>query len=546
MTRTVSARSPVFVPSSTEGFHAGYLRGDSRATAFLPRHPARESDWEARIGEAVRCPPAPEVWRRALEEGRRLGADERSLEGCRALAQGEAICVTTGQQPGLFLGPLYTVYKAMTAVVLAARVEERSGRRTVPVFWLAADDSDFGEAGSACFAEADYRLTRHALEGGDLAAGGMVGDLGTEGTARVLHAARAGWAHHPSADAVSRRIEDAIARAADHGQLAAAMLHGLFRGRGLAVVDARWPELRRAAAPLFELYAGRREEVSRRVVESGRALAEAGYRARIPDASTESALFDIESRRRLPFEGTPGELLARIRERPETLSPNVMLRPLVQDSLFPNVATVAGPGEIDYHAQLASEYALLSVAMPILFPRFEATLVPPGVYRLAERRGAPVEEFVRDFDGAMRRTADRALPEGLRAAMARLEEAWREESGRVGREAESFDASLASAAHDASRRALAAIEKLREKAAQAARAAESRDDPAIKAYREFLRPRGLPQERVLSSLTLSLESEEHPLDCLAEALEKHVAAARASRPVHWLLELGGRRGGTAP
>ena len=78
-----------------------------------------------------------------IESAERLGADETARASARALADGNALCVTTGQQPGLFLGPLYTVYKIMTAVALARRVEEKSGERTVPVFWNASDDSDF-------------------------------------------------------------------------------------------------------------------------------------------------------------------------------------------------------------------------------------------------------------------------------------------------------------------------------------------------------------------------------------------------------------------
>jgi bacillithiol biosynthesis cysteine-adding enzyme BshC len=518
------------------------MRGEGEARSFLPRHPSREDDWTARIDEVAGRAPAAEVWARARTDAERLGASPESLASADALASGEALCITAGQQPGLFLGPLYTVYKAMTAVALARRLAEKADRAVVPVFWNAADDSDFGEVASAFLPADDYRLAKHTLGGGDLAAGGMVGDLSTEGTRRALDEARELLRGGAYGDAVLQHLDDALARAPDHGEVATALLYDLFRETGLVVVDGRWPELRRAAAPLFAGYAERREEIGEAVVAAGARLEAADYRARIPEASTRAALFDIRSGRRLPFEGSAEDLAARIDAEPETLSPNVLLRPVVQDSLFPNVATVAGPGEISYHAQLGPVYESLGTSMAILFPRFEATLVPRGVYELAERRESPVEDFVRDFDEAMKATAVRALPEGLRVALDDFEQRIAGDAERLREESGEFDPSLLGAADEALKRTREAVQKLRTRAADAARASEKRRDPAVKRYREFLRPRGVPQERVLSALTLFLESTGHPLECLEEALTQHLEAARAGQPLHWLLDIGGCRG----
>lgn len=545
MSSTVSTPTPAPVPAAAPGFPGDWLRGDAAACAVLPRHPSRDADWDARLGEVAGRDPAAGVWERARADAERLGAAPATLANAEALARGSALCVTAGQQPGLFLGPLYTVYKAMTAVALARRLSGRTGRPVVPVFWNAADDSDFGEVATAFLPGDDYRLAKHTLDGGDLAAGGMVGDLSTAGTVRALEEARGLLRGGAYGEAMLRHLDDALARAGDHGELAGALLYDLFRDTGLVVVDGRWAELRRAAAPLFARYAAQREEIGAAVVAAGERLEEAGWRARIPAASTRAALFDIRTGRRLPFEGTDTELAARIESEPETLSPNVMLRPVVQDALFPNVATVAGPGEISYHAQLVPVYEALGVPMAILFPRFEATLVPHGVFELAERRGAPVVDFVRDFDTTLKATAERALPEGLRSALAEFERSVAGDAKRLREASGEFDPSLAGAADEAVRRARDAVEKLRTRAADAARAAEKRRDPAVKSYREFLRPRGVPQERVLSALTLFLESTGHPLDCLEEALAKHLDAAAGGEPLHWLLDFGGCRDGEA-
>lgn len=529
------------IPATTGGFHGAFTRGDETARRFLPRHPGEPGDWESRIAHVERRDPATAVWERAARDLERLGGDEQARAGAERLARGEALCVTTGQQPGLLLGPLYTIYKAMTAVALARRLERKAERPVVPVFWSAADDSDFGEVGSAILAGEDFSLQRYALHGGDLRAGGMVGDLSTDGTRDILRTVEAEFAREPSGDVILRHLERALDVAKDHGELTTALLYDLFRGTGMVVVDGRWPELRREAQPLFRRYAEAAATVGEDVRGAGRALTDAGFVARITDGSTEAALFDIRDGRRLAFEGTPEELAARVDAAPESLSPNVMLRPMVQDSLFPNVATVGGPGEVSYHAQLAPAYARLGVDMPILFPRFEATLVPDGVAELASRRGRTVLDFVTDFDAVLRETSEAAAPGALASALRDFERAVEAGTARVRDEAVPFDEKLAGAVDESARRIRESVERLRDRVAKAVRQAEARRDPAVKHYRDFLRPRGVPQERVLSSLTLFLASEEHPLGCLEGLLEEHLEATRDGRPTHWLVPFGACR-----
>lgn len=526
-------------PSEASGFHGDYVRGRPAALAFLPRHPSHEDDWETRLAEVLDRPPASDVWRRAAADAECLGADDASVANANALAKGRVLCVTTGQQPGLFLGPLYSIYKAMTAVALARRLSEKTGTLTVPVFWNAADDSDFGEVGSAFLAGEDFRLAQVKLDGGDLPAGGMVGHLSIDGTRQALADAHDVLHNRPAELAIRKHLERAMELASDHGELTTALLYDLLRGTGIVIVDGRWPELRTAAAPLFERYAGQRERIAEAVNAQGKALEDAGYRARITEASAEHALFEIKDVRRLPFGGDDGELARRIADAPETLSPNVLLRPVVQDALFPNVATVGGPGEISYHAQLTPVYERLDVSMPILFPRFEATILPPRLQDLAERRGAPLEDFVRDFDGTMKATASAALPADLREGLEELEATLATRIGILRERAIDFEPKLGGSVDEVERRVREALRKLEEKAAKAAKAEEKKHDPAIGAYREFLRPRGVPQERVLSALALFLESTVHPLECLEGALTEHLEASRDARPLHWLLPLHG-------
>jgi bacillithiol biosynthesis cysteine-adding enzyme BshC len=531
-----SLRAGVAVPVSTSGFAGAWLRAQPETLTFLPRHPSRPQALADRVREVAANPAAVDVWARAAADAERLGADSVSRAAIRSLARGEALCVTTGQQPGLLLGPLYTVFKSLTAVALARRLADRLGRTVVPVFWNAADDSDLEEVRTAVLPGDDFRLERHSLSGSDLPAAGMVGDLPREETERVVATLETAWRRGSAGRSLLARFREALVRARDHGELASSLLYSLAPGTGLVVVDGRWPELRRAAVPLFRRYVERREEVAAAVIAQGGELGRAGFRATIQESSARAGLFDIRQGRREAFTGDEPDLRSRVEEAPETLSWNVLLRSGVQDTVLPNLATVAGPGEIAYHAQLAAAYAILGIGMSVLYPRLEATLVPDGVWRLAERRSANVVDFVLDFDGALVASAERAFPESLTASSRGLEEDLERRFRQLQEESVRFEPSLGDAVAKARRRTGEVLLKLSKDIAAAARAAEVRRDPAVKRYREFLRPRGVPQERVLSAVTLLLGDGEKPFSILDELLGEHLAAAEAAHPLHWLLD----------
>jgi uncharacterized protein YllA (UPF0747 family) len=294
----------------------------------------------------------------------------------------------------------------------------------------------------------------------------------------------------------------------------------------------------------LERWLEKRSEVEDAVISAGVELEHAGYRAQLSEASVRSGLFDIRLGRRLPFAGKAGELRARVRDKPETLSPNVVLRPLIQDYLLPNAATIAGPTEIAYHAQLAPAYAHLDLSMPVLVPRFEATLVPAGVFELAARRGAPAWDFVFDFDGAMRATSLRSVPESLGDAVSDLERAIEAQGEKVREAASAMDPKLEGFARETQRRLGETLERFRGRMAEAARDVERARDPKIRNYREFLKPYDRPQERVLSALTLFLTLED-PLQRILETAGLHWKAVRDRTLFHWLIELPRDRGRTA-
>ncbi|HET9886650.1 MAG TPA: bacillithiol biosynthesis cysteine-adding enzyme BshC [bacterium] len=536
--RLTNAARAVAVPSRASGFAMDSVRGEEKTRAFLPRQASRWLEEASGLAQIPRRAPAATVWARALAGARRLGASAKTIENVQLLNQGNALCVATGQQPGILLGPLLVLYKTMSAIRLAEKISAVTRRPVVPVFWIAGDDSDYTEISSVFFPDEEFRIERRALQASSFPAGGMIGNLPVETTSAIVQEFRDRWSTSPD---LVRRLERACEIAQDHGEITAALLYEWFGEWGLVIVDGRWPELRSEARELLERWLEHRSAVEEDVVRTGRELERAGYRAQISEVSAGSGLFDIRSAKRLPFEGDGAALRDRIREEPESLSPNVVMRPLIQDFLLPNVATVAGRAEIAYHAQLAPVYARLGVAMPVLVPRMEATLVPAGVFELAERRRAAVEDFVFDFDAALRATSANAVPRALNDSLQQVERSIEDGMRKVADAAQPMDAKLASFASDAAQRLRDTLEKFRARVAEAARDAERRRDPRLRNYREFLTPFGDPQERVLSSLALFLENEARPIERFLDFAGKHADGLREREVLHWLSEVSGER-----
>jgi bacillithiol biosynthesis cysteine-adding enzyme BshC len=469
---------------------------------------------------------------------RRLGAPAAALANVARLAAGEALVVLTGQQPGLVGGPLYTRLKIGTAVALAESLQRTLGRPVVPIYWNAADDADFDEVAHGTLARGDFKLLRFSLPAAARVPRGWVGDLPGSAVVEALAPALGaglGDRYDTWHSGMARR-----AAAMDFGDLHAAEALRWYGERGLVVVDARWPELRRAAAGLFAGYLEQAGRVRDAVVASGDAQRRAGYEPPIGTEAAAGALFLTPERSRLKLE--PAEALAEaarlVTTHPSHLSPNVVLRPLVNDVVFPTIAHVAGPAEVQYLTQLVPVYEALGVARPLVADRALATLVPgvaePVAIDLA--RGTEggtladgVAALLADPVEALRRWFEGRMPAGLagriaaaRAGLSGAFEALREPSREL-------DASLVQILDSAREKALFQFERFPEGAYKKVRQREEAARPGLAGLAEFLKPRTRLQERELSALAVELAGAE---DAFEAAVATHVAGLATGRRGH--------------
>jgi bacillithiol biosynthesis cysteine-adding enzyme BshC len=407
-------------------FSSAFLRGDPAVGRFLPadfRDPAARGLVVRRA--SARAQPVVPALLAELRAQNPDGDTNRARRGhLDALAVPGTVVVVTGQQVGLFLGPLYTFYKSASAIALARALSAESGARCVPIFWLQTEDHDYEE----------IRSCRIAVPGGPRLA--LVADaspsrtsiahrcLGAEIT--ELHAAlEQALSELPHAAEVLDLFRRHYRPGAPLAAAFAGALSEIFADEGLLVLGPRCAAVAELMRPIFDQAITHHHDIGQRLLERGRELRASGLCEQVP-VRPDATLFFFHTdatgpRYRLEREGgcadfvnpdptAPAEhrvlsesgLRALLAAEPLRFSTSALLRPLVQDTLLPTVAYVGGPGEISYFAQLAPLYELFGVAMPLIVPRGRFRLISARARSLLDKLGlsaaaieAPVAEVVR-------------------------------------------------------------------------------------------------------------------------------------------------------
>lgn len=454
----------------------------------------------------------------ALEAAnRRWGADAATLASLGALRSPDAVVITTGQQVGALLGPLYTVYKAAGAVAHARRLQAALGRPVVPVFWAATEDHDVGEINRVRVPapggrRADFRLFDPVPAGrrpvGPLPVTEAMERLVAELTAREL----------PTGACRREVLDGVVELAREHptlGEHFCALLLRTFPGTGLVVLDPMDPELRRLGAQTMASFLERHDQVGAAVAAGMAAVAAAGHAPQVSWTPGETGLFALVEGERLMLEEREGRIMPRgrpdlvadrsewaerVRRTPEGFSPSALLRPVLQEVLLPTLAVVLGPGELRYFAELGELFGVLGAQLPPVLPRPRLTLVDGSTRRLLERTGAGVEDLWQGWDERL--AAELAVRDrvGIDARFAQFQDRLVEMHTALVAALAPLDASLAELGARNRDRILAEVAWLRSKAQHAHRQG---NETLIRQYRtaaEHILPDGIPQERYYSAL----------------------------------------------
>ncbi len=486
-----------------------YIYAFDALAPFFAGNPADEDAWRAAIARAhAAVRPRADIADEVVAQQRRWLAPDAALESAARLRDARTVAIVTGQQAGLFGGPLYTLLKAITAIALAADVRRRHGVPAVPVFWVEDEDHDWNEVAGCTVLDGEFTPRTIALP-----------PLPGAGT-RPVAAVQLGDAALPAIDALAgtlARTEFTPALADDLRQAYTGVTMSEAFGRwllrtlgahGLIVFDAANPALKRFVKHLFAEEIGHPGTTARLAAEAGNALVARGYHSQVTAAEDTVALFHLDGER-APMQragegvlvgGTArgkAELLKEVDERPAAFSPNVLMRPIVQDSLFPTVAYVAGPNELAYLAQLRAAYERFGVPMPLMFPRASATLLDSSSARFLARAGVPFEALARNDESALNQLLEQQLPPEVERAWEQARDAVTGGMQGLIAALPGVDPTLQGAARSALGRMTHDLETLHGKIVHAAKRRDETLRRQFAHVQALAFPGGEPQERVL-------------------------------------------------
>jgi bacillithiol synthase len=358
-----------------------------------------------------------------------------------ALAQPGTVAIVTGQQVGLFSGPAYTIYKALTAVKAARELTER-GTPAVPVFWLATEDHDFAEVDHAWVFGADHQPVRIRIDGPAENGSHPVGGIPLRDI--PLDALRSALAGLPFADDAVAMVERAYQPGETMGSAFARMIRELFAPYGLLLIDPMQRALREMAAPLMREVVERMPELVEALMVRSKELVERGYHAQVLVDKTTSLAFLLQDGQRLALRHQ--KLSTRdLAQRAADLSPNALLRPVVQDYLLPTAAYIGGPAELAYLAQSQVLYGKLTGRQPVAFPRACFTLLDERSHKRMIRYGVNPTDLFAGEQALHNTIAARLVPEQLRARLDRTKTAFANALDELRGDLDHFDVTLAAA-----------------------------------------------------------------------------------------------------
>lgn len=348
-------------------------------------------------------------WASGISEG--LNRYQSLLGVEKAPARGDEPVIITGQQPGLFTGPLYTLYKAITAVQLAEEFEQR-GQTCVPVFWTAGDDHDFEEVRTAWFLNRRHEVLPLTYQPDDARYQTGETPLYRVPLSRQIHtlidAAADACPNSEQTPAIRDFLHETAEQAVSVSHWFSMLMSRLFSHATLRIFEPHLPEARQAAMPIFRKEIETPLQSTRLLIETGMKLDSLGFSAPIQRDPTACNFFvEVDGRRcKVIFEDgrysvgkremvlSTGEMLDLLDTAPERFSANVALRPIVQQFLFSPAAYVAGPGEIAYWAQLKPLFSFFDLEMPVVYPRIRAVLTTIKINKILRRHDLSIPDVL--------------------------------------------------------------------------------------------------------------------------------------------------------
>lgn len=467
------------------------------------------------------------------EQNQRFGCGVPTLDKINLLLERQACAVITGQQTGLFTGPLYTIYKALTTVKLAERLNRTCEGCYVPIFWLASDDHDFREVNHVNIIDKENSLQTTVYAGHDVDQKVPVSSIKINAqVGQPLEQLDA--ATHPSEfkAGVLEILADAYQPGASFSTAFGTFLMYLFKSFGLILIDAGDPRIKALGKSVFQKEISEQSPSTRAALQASKNLLDKGYHNQVQVQENFLNLFYVDGERRaiersdnlFAIKGTDRKfdlprLLKAADETPELFSPNVLLRPIFQDTLLPTVAYVGGPAEADYYAQMKGIYNCFDLEMPIIYPRKSITLLESKIEKVLDTYELSVADLWGNEDHLINEIVKARLPDALEKRIENASLCINKNLQALEEVVVEFEPTLANTVENVKGRIFGQMEVLEKKIRQAYKKRNEVIHLQIKKAKSSLYPNNQLQERALNILPFLFKHGPGFIDQLYEAID---------------------------
>jgi bacillithiol biosynthesis cysteine-adding enzyme BshC len=466
------------IPHTTRLF-ADFLSNYSKVQQFYPRSAYFNQWFKDEASNLSYVAERRELVAAILDrQNRSWKASAKALENVARLRAG-ASAVVTGQQVGLFGGPSFTIFKALTVLKLADQAT-RSGVDCVPVFWLATEDHDLAEVNQVSIPGPDGSLQRLTAPAEGLS-NAPVGTIRFGAEIQAVVEAATGLL---GPGETSDFLREAYRPGETFGNAFARLLAQLFSDWGVILLDAADPEFHQIAEPVYRAAIERAAELDEALLSRGKVLESAGYHQQVKVTPSSTLLFTVRNGARVPVhrrvngEGSAeflieeeriskADLLSRVASSPGNFSGNALLRPVVQDYLLPTLAYTGGSAEVAYFAQVAVVYEMLLGRVTPIVPRFSATIIEPKPKTFLERYGLRLPDLFQGPENLREQMASRSLPKELQSAFDQAEASLEKSLAAIREGLARLDSTLVDSAINAASKMQHQLSQLRSKAARA-------------------------------------------------------------------------------
>lgn len=510
---------------------------------FFNGNPAERGSWSAAIARAQEHSRDRDGLVAVLAaQQRRRHAPPEARDAAERLLDDQSVAVVTGQQAGLFGGPFFTLLKAISAIKLAAQVEREHQVPAVAVFWVEAEDHDWNEVRSASVFDKDMNPVAVSLPARQANDDAPVASTCLDSSINAaLDELEAQLPATEFRDALLADLRAAYHPGVGMAEAFSAWMERVLGAYGLVVYDASDQSSKALVSRIFQRELSSPGQTTKLANSAGAALAAAGYHHQVQSGDDGVALFQLDGgRKAIKIAGSefaigdtrraPSELVTLASERPGLFSPNVLLRPIVQDTLFPTICYVAGPNELAYLGQLREVYERFSVPMPLFFSRATATLADAATLRFLQKYQLPLESLQSQDDSTLNALLAAQIPPVVEESFVGATKAIEESMTRLIEAMPALDPTLEGAARSTLGKMQHDLTTLHGKTIQAAK---RRDDTLRRQFnraRAVTFPGGHAQERTIAFVAFQNQYGPALVDRLMALLPLDLGR-------HWIVSL---------